>query len=82
LAGIFASSELGVFSGQGLAEGMTIASQLKVQLIGIGATFAYTAIISYGLFVLIDKLIGLRVSADEEGQGLDITCHNEVGYDL
>jgi Amt family ammonium transporter len=61
---------------------MTIASQLKVQLIGIGATFAYTAIISYGLFVLIDKLIGLRVSADEEGQGLDITCHNEVGYDL
>lgn len=82
LAGIFASSELGVFSGQGLAEGMTIASQLKVQLIGIAATFAYTAIISFGLFVIIDKLIGLRVSADEEGQGLDITCHNEVGYDL
>lgn len=82
LAGIFASSELGIFSGQGLAEGMTIASQLKVQLIGIAATFAYTAIISFGLFVIIDKLIGLRVSADEEGQGLDITCHNEVGYDL
>ncbi|WP_373079394.1 ammonium transporter [Zhongshania sp.] len=82
LAGIFASSELGIFSGQGLAEGMTIVSQLKVQLIGIGATFAYTAIISYGLFVAIDKLIGLRVSADEEAQGLDITCHNEVGYDL
>lgn len=82
LAGIFASSELGIFSGQGLAEGMTIAAQLKVQLIGIAATFAYTAIISFGLFVIIDKLIGLRVSADEEGQGLDITCHNEVGYDL
>jgi Amt family ammonium transporter len=82
LAGIFASSELGIFSGQGLAEGMTIASQLKVQLIGIAATFTYTAIISFGLFVIIDKLIGLRVSADEEGQGLDITCHNEVGYDL
>ena len=82
LAGIFASSELGIFSGQGLTEGMTIASQLKVQLIGIAATFAYTAIISFGLFVIIDKLIGLRVSADEEGQGLDITCHNEVGYDL
>jgi Amt family ammonium transporter len=82
LAGIFASSELGIFSGQGLAEGMTIVSQLKVQLIGIVATFAYTAIISYGVCVIIDKFIGLRVRADEEGQGLDITCHNEVGYDL
>ena len=82
MAGIFASSELGVFSGQGLAEGMTILSQLKVQLIGIGATFAYTAVVSLILFYVIDKLIGLRVTADEEAQGLDITCHNEVGYDL
>ena len=82
LAGIFASSELGIFSGQGLAEGVTIAAQLKVQLIGIAATFAYTAVVSGILFFVIDKLIGLRVSADEEAQGLDITCHNEVGYDL
>ena len=50
LAGIFASSELGIFSGQGLAEGVTIASQLKVQLIGIGATLAYTAVVSWILF--------------------------------
>lgn len=82
LAGIFASSELGVFSGQGLAEGVSILAQLKVQLIGIGATFAYTAVVSFALFKLVDKLIGLRVSADEESQGLDITGHNEVGYDL
>ncbi|WP_372860560.1 ammonium transporter [Spongiibacter sp.] len=82
LAGIFASSELGVFSGQGLAEGVSIAGQLKVQLIGIGATFVYTAAVSYALFKLVDGLIGLRVSADEESEGLDITGHNEVGYDL
>ena len=82
LAGIFASSELGVFSGQGLAEGVTIVEQLKVQLIGIGSTFAYTAVVSFALFKLVDKLIGLRVTADEESEGLDITGHNEVGYDL
>ncbi|MFT5887216.1 MAG: Amt family ammonium transporter [Zhongshania sp.] len=82
LVGIFASSELGVFSGQGLAEGMTIATQLKVQVIGIAATFAYTAVVSGLILYTIDKLIGLRVSADEEAQGLDTTSHNEVGYDL
>lgn len=82
MAGIFASDQLGVFSGQGLAEGVTIAAQLKVQLIGIAATFAYTAVVTFVLFKLVDLMVGLRVSADEEAQGLDITCHNEVGYDL
>ncbi|MGJ8685964.1 MAG: ammonium transporter, partial [Spongiibacteraceae bacterium] len=82
MAGIFASDQLGVFSGQGLAEGVTIAAQLKVQLIGIAATFTYTAVVTYVLFKLVDLMVGLRVSADEEAQGLDITCHNEVGYDL
>ena len=56
--------------------------QLKVQLIGIGATLAYTAIVSFILFKLVDVVIGLRVSADEESEGLDLTGHNEVGYDL
>ena len=82
LAGIFASSELGLFSGQGLAEGVSIAAQLKVQLIGIGATFAYTAVVTFVLLKLIDVVIGLRVDNDEEAQGLDITGHNEVGYDI
>lgn len=82
LAGIFASSELGLFSGQGLADGVGIAAQLKVQVIGIVATFAYTAVVSYILLKLVNIVVGLRVTAEEETQGLDITCHNEVGYDL
>lgn len=81
-AGIFASSELGLFSGLGLAEGVTIAQQVKVQIIGIVATFAYTAVVSWILFKVIDALVGLRVSADEEAEGLDLTGHNEVGYDI
>jgi Amt family ammonium transporter len=51
-------------------------------VIGIAATFAYTAVVSGLILYAIDKLIGLRVSADEEAQGLDTTSHNEVGYDL
>ena len=50
--------------------------------IGIAATFAYTAVVTWGILKLVDVVVGLRVSADEESEGLDITGHNEVGYDL
>ncbi|MFT7111092.1 MAG: Amt family ammonium transporter [Psychrobacter glaciei] len=82
LAGVFASNELGIFSGQGLAEGMTIASQLKIQLIGVVATFTYTAVATYIILKIVDLITGLRVSAEEEQQGLDIAAHEERGYDL
>ncbi len=82
MAGIFASSELGIFSGQGLAEGMTIASQLGVQLTGIGATFVYTAVVTYILLIIVKSMVGLRVTEDEETEGLDVVAHNERGYDL
>lgn len=81
LAGIFASTGLGIFSGQGLAEGETIGSQLLVQLTGIGSTLVYTAVVTYILFKLVDRVIGLRVSPEVETQGLDIVLHNESGYD-
>ena len=81
-AGIFASSSLGVFSGQGYAEGMDMGSQLGVQLLGIGATIAYTAVLTWGLLKLVGVLVGLRVNDEEETVGLDTTQHNERGYDL
>ncbi len=82
MAGIFASSELGLFSGQGLAEGMTIGSQLGVQLTGIAATFIYTAVVTYFLLMMVKVMVGLRVTEDEETEGLDVVAHNERGYDL
>ncbi|NYT28149.1 ammonium transporter [Candidatus Thiodubiliella endoseptemdiera] len=82
MAGVFASSELGLFSGQGLAEGMTISSQLSVQFIGVVATFSYTAVATYIILKVVGMITGLRVSAEEEQQGLDITSHEEVGYNL
>ena len=82
LAGVFASDQLGIFSGQGLAEGMTIASQVNIQLIGVLSTFAYTAVATYIILKIVDMITGLRVSAEEEQQGLDIVSHEERGYDL
>ena len=82
LAGVFASDALGIFSGQGYNEGMNMVSQVSVQLVGIIATFAYTAIISYILLKLVDKLLVLRVDEEDEVRGLDLVEHDERGYDL
>ncbi|WP_428086064.1 ammonium transporter [Candidatus Thioglobus sp.] len=82
MAAVFASNELGIFSGQGLAEGMTIMSQLEVQAIGVIATVVYVAIATYIILKVVDVITGLRVSAEEEQQGLDIISHEERGYDL
>ncbi|MDG2115836.1 MAG: ammonium transporter [Porticoccaceae bacterium] len=81
-AGIFASDALGVFSGQGYNEGMNMASQLQVQVIGIAATFIYTAIVTLVLLKLVDKLLVLRIDDEGETRGLDLTEHDERGYDL
>ncbi len=81
MAGIFASDQLGLFSGQGYAEGVTMGSQVGVQLLGIAATFVYTAVVTFVLLKLVQVITGLRVSPEEETQGLDIVGHNEVGYD-
>ena len=82
MAAVFASDELGIFSGQGLAEGMTIMSQLNVQAIGVVATFTYTAVATYIILKVVNMITGLRVSAEEEQQGLDLISHDEKGYDL
>lgn len=82
LAGIFASSSLGIFSGQGYNEGMNMASQLQVQVIGVLATGLYAGVCTVILLKLVDSLVGLRVSPDQETEGLDINQHNERGYDL
>lgn len=82
LAGVFASDALGVFSGQGYNEGMDMISQVSVQVIGIIATFTYTAVVTYVLLKLVDKLLILRVDEEGEMRGLDLVEHDERGYDL
>lgn len=84
LAGVFSSTQLGVFSGYGFAEGNeTMLDQLGVQFIGVIATFTYTAVVSWVLFIIIGKLLnGLRVSTEQEITGLDQSEHEESGYIL
>ena len=82
LAGIFASDALGVFSGQGYNEGMNMASQVQVQIVGIVATFVYTAIVTFVLLKLVDAMLGLRIDDEDETMGLDLAEHDERGYDL
>jgi len=79
LVGVFAAESLG---GAGLAEGVSIGQQVKTQLIGILATIAYTGIVSLFILKVLDRIIGLRVTDDDEAQGLDITAHSERGYNL
>ncbi len=84
LVGIFASTQLGAFSGQGFASGVeTMSGQINIQLIGIAATLVYTAVITYLVLKLTGLLTGgLRVTAEEESLGLDLSLHEEDGYKL
>lgn len=82
LAGIFASDQLGIFGGQGYNEGMTMASQLGVQAIGVVATLVYTAVITFIILKLVGLLVPLRVSEEDETSGLDLSQHNERGYNI
>ena len=82
LVGVFASSSLGIFSGQGYAEGMAMGSQVGVQFVGVLSVAAYTALMTFVILKIVDAILGLRVAPDEETEGLDINQHNERGYDL
>ena len=83
LAGVFASTELGLFSGFGFAKPeFSMMDQLGVQALGVVSTFVYTAVITWALLKLIGMFATLRVEGDEETQGLDIALHEERGYDL
>jgi Amt family ammonium transporter len=83
LAGILVSANLGIFSGNGLADGMTIGSQVTVQLTGILATAVYTAIVTFVLLKIVGIVTsGIRVSEEKEQLGLDISDHDEKGYSM
>ena len=79
LAGIFVSAGLG---GVGYADGVNMGSQLGVQLTGVIVTIVFTAVTTFVCLKIVDLLIGLRVTDEEETEGLDINQHDERGYIL
>ena len=79
LTGVFVATSLG---GNGLAEGMTIGTQVWAQLLSIIITIAWSGILSFIILKIVDATVGLRVEEDEERMGLDLSQHKERGYNL
>ncbi|HEU5432731.1 MAG TPA: hypothetical protein VFU81_13780 [Thermomicrobiales bacterium] len=78
LTGIFAMSALG---GVGYAQGMTATTQIEAQLLGIIAAACWAALCTAALIKLLEAFSGVRVSAEEENDGLDLATHGERAYD-
>ncbi|PHS72899.1 MAG: ammonia channel protein [Cycloclasticus sp.] len=81
---VFASTELGLFSGYGFADGiLSIGGQFSIQAIGVLAVVAYTAVATFVILKVVGMLTGgLRVDEEAEQQGLDVVSHEESGYNL
>jgi Amt family ammonium transporter len=79
LTGVFIDSG---FGGAGLPEGVTLGGQVVLQVIGAGTTLVYSGVMSFIILKVLDVIIGLRVSAEQEEVGLDLGLHDEQGYNL
>ena len=78
LTGMFCAETLGG-AGFGVESG-GIAAQVGVQFTGVIATVIYTGIASFIILKVVDLPVGLRVTSDEEQEGLDVVLHDERGY--
>jgi ammonium transporter, Amt family len=79
LTGVFVDTALG---GAGLADGVSMVAQLGKQVFGVVATIVYGGIVTFAILKVVDAVIGLRVTQEEETEGLDIVLHDERGYNL
>jgi Amt family ammonium transporter len=77
LTGVFAVKAIGGTAGA--LEGNI--AQIGKQFIDVGAVLAYDVVVTYGLLKIIDAVIGLRVSEEEEVEGLDLSQHGEQVYE-
>ncbi len=77
--GLFASPLINP-AGKGLFYGNP--HQVVIQLITIASVATYSFVVSFIIFKAIDKVMGLRVNAETESMGLDLTQHDEAGYNF
>ncbi|MCI1008205.1 Amt family ammonium transporter [Pseudomonas sp. SORGH_AS 211] len=77
LTGVFAAPSLG-----GFGTVTDIGAQLFIQFKGVAFTIVYTGIVTFVILKVLDVVMGLRVNEEEETVGLDLTLHNERGYNL
>ncbi len=76
--GIFASTAINSGGADGLFAGNPV--QLGIQAISVVATCLFTFVATFIILKILDKTIGLRVSHEEEEQGLDLSLHSETAY--
>ena len=83
LTGLFANSTINPLLGAGKATGFFEGNhhQILNQITGVAIAWGLSIVGTLLILVIVDKLIGLRVSEEEERTGLDITQHGEEGYD-
>jgi ammonium transporter, Amt family len=77
LTGVFAAVSMG---GSGFAVQQSIGAQLGVQALGIGVTMLWCGVVTWLLLKLLDVTLGLRVTEEQESEGLDLASHGERGY--
>jgi Amt family ammonium transporter len=81
LTGIFADIAINEFGADGLVNGGGLAL-LGKQVVGIGATLAFSFIGTIVILKVVEKTVGLRVTEEDEITGIDLAQHSEVGYAL
>ncbi len=79
LTAVFSSAALG---GVGFEAGVGIGRQLWVQALGMAATAIWSGLASFVILRVLDAVLGLRVTPEQETEGLDIAMHEERGYTL
>ncbi|MBM4197282.1 MAG: ammonium transporter [Gammaproteobacteria bacterium] len=79
LTGVFGAAVLG---GVGHPDGRGIAEQVGVQVVGVIATLIWSAALTWAILKVVGALTPLRVTPEEETEGLDIALHEERGYNL
>ena len=79
IGGALGALLVGIFAFRPVAGGM---SQFTKQLVGVGVSAAFAFILSFVIALAIQKLIGLRVTRNDEIEGLDLSLHGESGYNL
>jgi Amt family ammonium transporter len=75
LTGVFASAS---FGGMGLEN--TILNQVVIQIIGVGFTIIWCGFFTFVILRIVDNLLGLRISEEQEETGIDLVEHGEKGY--
>jgi Amt family ammonium transporter len=88
LTGVFNSPNLGgpslvgdwVTASMVAADAYTIAGQVWIQAKAVLITVVWSGIVSVVAFKIVDLVVGLRVTEEEEREGLDISSHGETAY--